>query len=139
MLGEIIVIETNLIDSAIKEENPAANRASAHWKQLNEFHFASLWSILMGVAYSEEKESEIKIITSEDGETWVVSIPMELTELISTREGKDNSGIIEKWSAIEEFQWGWSKNDIEKLFKDLIELSIKAKNSGKALIYWGAL
>ena len=139
MLGEIIVVELAEVETLIHEEQPAKNRTSATWKQLNEVHFSSLWAILLGVPDSEEYESKIKVITSNDGEIWIVVLPMELTELIAAQKDKEFEDIVTKWSATDEFKWGWTENDVKSLLNDLIKLAVEAKEKGKSLIYWGTL
>lgn len=136
MFGEIIVIESNQIEAIIQDDQASNNRASAIWKQLNEFHFTSLWEALTN---SKIDDTQIKVLTSNDGETWVVAIPIELTKLIAERAEQDNSQIVSTWASSEEFKWGWSKSDISTLFNDLIKLATIANNNGQSLIYKGSL
>lgn len=139
MLGEIIVIDSDEIDTISKEGAPYESRISASWSQLNEFHFSSLWSILSGESGPEEVSSKLKVLTARDGEVWVVVFPAELTRHLAARLGENNASIVREWSAIEEFEWGWTEEDVGKLFSDLATLGEAALSNNKALIYWGAL
>lgn len=139
MLGEIIVVETQQAISIVNESNPSRGRVSATWKQLNEFHFAALWSIISGSSDSSDFESKLTILTADGGEVWVVVIPNELTELLFQRQNLDNSKIVNDWFLIEEFKWGWSKESVLSLFNDLVRLAVIAKKNNSSLVYWGKL
>ncbi len=139
MLGELIVVESQKIEAVISEKAPNQHRESATWKELNEFHFAALWSILLNKTDFEVYESKIKVITAEEGEVWIVVLPAEFRDLIAAHHEKDISYIVSQWAIIDEFKWGWESKDIENLFKDLTRLANIAKQNGKDLIYWGRL
>lgn len=139
MLGDIVVIEETAVAKAIHEERPASTRSSAQWKQLNEFHFSSLWAILEGNSSSETYDPKMKILTSNNGEAWIVVFPKEYTQLLATLENKDNSSIVSKWATDDGFKRGWTESDIQQLLNDLVSLAVEALGKGRALIYWGQL
>ena len=139
MSGNIIVVNQADIASILKDDNPSENRLSADYSELNEFHFSSLWSIILEVPYSESYESKIKVITSDDNEVWIVDIPDELTNLIASTTPAEQPDITKVWASTDEFKWGWSEENVGSLLKDLVSLSKEALSSNQSLIYWGAL
>ena len=139
MFGEIIIFESEDITSVVLEEFPSSTRESKTWKQINEFHFSGLWEILVDEKGSGKFDSEISVVTAPNGDSWAFIIPKELVLLISECTGKGNVEVVEAWSEIEEFKWGWKPKDINSLFFDLVSLANGAKAAGRNLIYWGRL
>ncbi len=140
MLGEIIIIETDAIETVIHEELPAKNRKSTTWKALNETHFSTLWAILSGSDNSDELEKQITVVTSREGEVWAFIIPDELTVLLSELSGPKKAECIKSWAALEsKHSWGLKEDQVSSLVSTLIEFAKEAKTKGHKLIYWGAL
>lgn len=139
MLGELILIEKGRAESVIQEIKPYESRQSVEWKQVNEFHFSKLWSLLDGRFSAEDYESKLKIISSRKGEVWIIIVPDELARLIAERISVDNSALVKEWSRSDEFKWGWEEENVVELLNDLIKFSNSALKEGKSLIYWGSL
>ena len=139
MSGNLIVVNLADIASLIDDDNPANNKPNIPCAELNEFHFSSLWAILLGNPSSDEYDSRVEVTQSEDGEKWVITIPNELIELIAKQTDSDMSPIASKWATIEEFKWGWSEATVSELFQGLVSLSKQAVNNDQALVYCGAL
>ena len=139
MFGELILIEAPEFQNIIGEQDPSQDRVSSTWKSLNEFHFESLYEILLKSSSNNMPNAELKVLTSESGDVWVIRLPFALVNLIKERADKDNESIVREWSSTDEFKWLFKEDDVRKLLEDLVELSIQAVKLNKELIYWGRL
>ena len=135
MFGELIVVEEQLVDLVVTEVNPSEGRESSAWRQLNEFHLVSLWRLLDSSKSDEECLSELKILSANEGETWVVVVPNSFRDLLVKRAKVDNLSLIKDWAATEEFKWGWKQADVSSLFSDIVRLASYAQKVDETLVY----
>lgn len=139
MLGELILIPPESVNTAVHETNPAEKRPSSTWKGLNEIPFASLWSIIAGEPFSDDRAKSIKVLTGRDGEVWVVTFPSEFLEIVRNLSDSESVSLSKTWSEDEEFPWGWSEEIALEFLRDFVRFSNEAAKSGKTLVYYGSL
>lgn len=138
MFGELILVDNLKPQELLAEVAPYESRTSQTWKQLNEFHFESLFQILNGS--SDEKFKEvIKVYTADEGEVWLVVISDDFRDMLASQPLESYQAIANKWAVTDEFKWGWDKADIMSLYKSLCALAQKAKLNKQTLVYWGRL
>ena len=138
MFGEIILVDDLKPTELLAEVAPYESRTSQTWKQLNEFHFESLFQVVSG--YTEESfKDDIKVHTADGGEVWLVVISNNFRDILATQLPESYQEAANKWAATDEFKWGWDKADILSLYKDLCAMAQKAKLKKQALVYWGRL
>ncbi|WP_028772149.1 hypothetical protein [Shewanella waksmanii] len=138
MLGEIILVDDLKPAELLAEVAPYESRASQTWKQLNEFHFESLFQIVSG-SPEESFKDDIKVHTADDGEVWLVVISNDFRDLLASQSPENYQETANKWAVTDEFKWGWDKADILSLYGDLCAMAQKAKLKKQALVYWGRL
>ena len=66
MFGEIILVDDLKPKELLAEVAPYESRTSQTWKQLNEFHFESLFQIAAG-SPEETFKDDIKVHTADGG------------------------------------------------------------------------
>jgi len=138
MFGEIILVDDLKPKELLAEVTPYESRTSQTWKQLNEFHFESLFQILNDSS-EENVKDDIKVHTSDDGEVWLVVISHDFRDILAEQSSEEYQLISNKWAVTDEFKWGWDKTDILSLYTDLCALAKKAKLNQQTLVYWGRL
>ncbi len=138
MLGEIILIDDLKPSEILAESAPYESRKSQTWKQLNEFNFESLWEILTGKSEAIAS-GKLKVFSKDDGEVWLVVFSNGYRDLLAEASEADVEAISSQWATTEEFKWGWSQSDVQKLYKDLCSLGKDAKLKEHSLVYWGKL
>ena len=138
MFGEIILVDDLKPKELLAEVAPYESRISQTWKQLNEFHFESLFQVVDGSPEGSFKD-DIKVHTGDGGEVWLVVISNDFRDILASQPPESYQETVNKWAVTDEFKWGWDKADILNLYKDLCAMALKAKQKRQALVYWGRL
>jgi hypothetical protein len=138
VLGELILIPPESVDTSVHEVNPAEHRPNSTWKGLNEIQFASLWSVIADEPFLDDRTKSIKVLTARDGEVWALTFPSEFLEIVRHLSDSKIVSISKAWSKDEQFPWGWSEKIAIDFIRDFVRFSIEAAKSFKSLIYYGS-
>ncbi|MEO1202858.1 MAG: hypothetical protein AAFX10_09130 [Pseudomonadota bacterium] len=132
-------------DEALQYEDSLSNRAAsverfkpAEYRNLTGLEIGILWAMLIGEEWSVDKHMLTEVRSSDGGETWLLSFPPGLVDVLAGMTDKELDSAAVEWASIEELSL-WEPEHTKGLLDDLRRLSNDAKSSGKELFLWGSL
>ncbi|WP_039849775.1 hypothetical protein [Grimontia indica] len=138
MLGEFILVDDLKANELLVEAAPYESRTSQTWRQLNEFHFESLWGVISDQP-NAISTGHLKVLSAEDGEVWLIVFSNDYRDLLANFDHRDINSTSSKWFQTDGFKWGWSEKDVISLFESVCSLAKNAKQKDQSLVYWGRL
>jgi hypothetical protein len=109
------------------------------FKAITPLEAAGLLSVLRGNGDRIELLCEFPLLTPQDAEEWVVSVPRDMPSLLHAMNDDKLVEVARKCAEVTEEELGWSANDFESVLRDLRQLSQRAAATGKRMYLWNSL
>ncbi len=108
-------------------------------KGLTSLECAQLLAILRGQEYSVDLNSEFKLVTPEDAETWTMSVPQDMVTRLASIENTQVAEIAALLATATSEELSWSANDFMPIITELAALARRAIETQKSMFLWNCL
>jgi hypothetical protein len=116
---------------------PAEDRCQ--FKAITPLEAAGFLSVLRGDGDPLEVIDEFPLLTPQDAEEWIVSIPPDMPALLRELNASALVDVARRCADVTRDELGWSPGEIESVLRDLSQLSRRADETGKRMYLWNSL
>lgn len=116
---------------------PAEDRCQL--KSLTSLEAAGIFAVLKGRGDAVELMDEFSLITPEDAEEFIETVPEEMVQLLANIEEGDIKIIAEKCAIETEEELHWTPDDFEPVISELRQLASRTVEYSKAMYLWSSL
>jgi hypothetical protein len=108
-------------------------------KNITPLEAANLLAVLLGEDDPIPLLTEFKLLTPEDAEEWIYSIPSEMVVLLGELDSEDRTEMASQFANATAEELGASPQDFEPIISKLSTLSRRAIESKQSLYLWMSL
>jgi hypothetical protein len=108
-------------------------------KGLTSLECAQLLAILRGQEYNVDLNSELKLVTPEDAETWTMSVPQDMVTRLAAIQNTQITEIAALLATATSEEIAWSANDFIPVITALVALARRAIETKKSMFLWNSL
>jgi hypothetical protein len=108
----------------------------AEYKNFTPVALGMLWAILRREKWDTRRHDLEQVCHAENGESWLVRFPDELTYLLSVVDEPTTDAVAKAWVNREV---PGNSEELKPVLRDLKRLAAQAQKNGGALYLWGSL
>jgi hypothetical protein len=109
----------------------------ARYKNFTPIALGMLWAILRSEKWDVNRRALEHVCRAENGETWLLRFPDELTDLISLLDETAINRVADGWAHPREVPG--TSDELKPVLRDLKRLAAQARKNAGTLYLWGSL